>query len=383
MGDYLVDDRLVRFDKRARIGDCPDARVVFPGAALSVARAGSDLMLRGRSLAEGKGWRMSLGNIEVCLENVPLPTKARTTGSMFDGRFLATALIVVGIGSWMDAAEHWITRQPVTHTMHRGDVLKRLTLRVQDTATQQRTAGVQPTKDWIQTNAVRDSRLADGPRHAADDRISRTGYYQWYRRIVPSDSMARDANDRLLFDPKDVAARRIVARAAYNADHFDMAAWHYQILLDLDPMDGGLLTQMAMAERRRGHHQNEIALYRRILTTNGESTQALQGLTTALARMGHLDDAAMVLDHLEMIAPTDPYTELSAATIASIAGEKTTALQALDRAISTRSHLRPALQIELRRDIALDPAFAALRKDNRLRAVLRRHLGAAAPRPMR
>jgi Flp pilus assembly protein TadD len=382
MGDYVVEDRVLRVRGLTRIGDCAGAQVVFPGTTLGIVRSGKNYRLRGHTLEEGERWRIGLGNIDVFLDNVPRFRTRTSMRSMVDLRFFATAIVVVAIGSWMDSVEMWIDRQPVEHAMHGGDSLKRLMLRVQETAAQRRTAAVTPRSDGTSTPA-RVQAIADGPRHTPDDAISRTAYFRWYRRIVPNDSLAHDAGDRLVVDPSDASARRIIALAAYNADRFDTAAWHYQILLDGDPMDRGLLMRMAMAERRRGHHRNEIGLYRRILNRSGDDPAALRGLATALARMGRLDAAAEVLDHVEVAAPRDPYTDLTAATIAAIDGRNQDAIQALDRAVATRAQLRPEMQIELRRDIALDPAFASLRKDKRLRAVLRRHLSAAAPPPMR
>ena len=37
--------------------------------------------------------------------------------------------------------------------------------------------------------------------------------------------------------------------------------------------------------------------------------------------------------------------------------------------------------VELRRDLAIDPMLSSLRKDRRMIAILRKHLGAGAPRP--
>ncbi len=383
MGDYVVEDRLLRVRGVTQIGDCSDAKVAFPGATLGVIRSGRNYHLRGQTLREGDRWQMSLGTVDVLLENVARTRSRSTIQSVVDVRFLATALVVVAVGSWVDSVETWVDRQPLAYTVHGGDGLKRLMLRIHGGEVERRTAGVSPSGQGNSDGTSRSQTIADGPRHAPDDQVSRTAYHRWYRKVVPRDPLAADANDRLLMDSDDVYARRIVARAAYNADRFDTAAWHYRILLDSDPMDRGLLIRMAKAERRRGYHRNEISMYRRILERNGSDPLALHGLSTGLARMGRIDEAVMVLDHLEMVSPTDPFTELTTATVSALAGETREALQALERAISARAQLGPEQQIELRRDIAIDPAFASLRKDKRLRGVLRRHLTAAAPRPIR
>ena len=64
-------------------------------------------------------------------------------------------------------------------------------------------------------------------------------------------------------------------------------------------------------------------------------------------------------------------------------GREAEAIEALEDGFAARAQLSKELQIEMRRDIALDPAFKAMRSDWRLRAMLLRHLGAAAPRAVR
>lgn len=382
MGDYVVEDRVLRFRGMAQIGDALDARVAFPGATISILKVGDVYRLRGRNLEEGEELRLTLGQVDIWVSHNPQFRAVSASHSLIDRRFIGVAALMVAVGSWFDAAEAWIAHQPATQTTHAGSALKRLVTRVQEPAPRQRVAAVRARRD-ARGRVEHVQRIADGPRHMADDRQTRTGFYRWYRSAIPADPLARAASERLAVDETDGAARRTLANAAYNADRFESAAWHYQMLTWADQADGGALLGLARAQRRRGHHASEIQVYQRILTAWRDHSGALGGLATALGRMGRLDEAASTLEQLEIVAPEDPYTDVALATVAAIEGRNVDALEALDRAVRDRGRLPPDLQIELRRDLALDPAFASLRKDKRLRGILRRHLGAAAPRTVR
>jgi tetratricopeptide (TPR) repeat protein len=382
MGDYVVEDRLLRFRGVAWIGDCLNAHVAFPGASIPVVRVGEVYRLRGRTLEEGEELRITLGKVDVWVRHHARFRGPSGSSPFIDTRFLAVAALMVAVGSWVDAAEAWIAHQPATETSHGGAALKRLVERVREPVARQQVAAVRVRRD-ARGRVEHVQRIADGPRHLPDDSASRTAFYRWYRSVVPADPMARAASERLAVDVTDGVARRTLANAAYNADRFESAAWHYQMLTWADQVDGGALLGLARSQRRRGRHASEIQVYRRILATWEDHPGALAGLTTALGRMGRLDEAAATLEQLQTVAPEDPYTEMTAATLAALEGRNVDALDALDRAVLSRGQLAPDQQIELRRDLALDPGFASLRKDKRLRALLRRHLGAAAPRPVR
>jgi tetratricopeptide (TPR) repeat protein len=240
-------------------------------------------------------------------------------------------------------------------------------------------AAVSPWGEYS-TGGFGSNAVGDGPRHLNDDGNSGTGYYRWFRTAVPTDPLAIDANEQLVRNPLDAAARRVVARAAYNADHFQLAAWHYSALVERFPEDSGVRLRLAWAERRQGNHRREIELYREVLSQHPEQPYALGGLSMALARIGELDEAHAMKDRLEVAAPTHPYTELTSGVLEATQGNELEAVECLRRAIIDREQFDRELQVELRRDISTDPALAPLRSDWRLRAMLRRHLGAAAPR---
>ena len=96
-----------------------------------------------------------------------------------------------------------------------------------------------------------------------------------------------------------------------------------------------------------------------------------------------MDEAQDILDGLHVSAPSHPYTDVTSAVVEALRGDDSDAVRSLRRALVRRDLLDEELQVELRRDIATDPAFSGLRTQWRLRAMLRRHLGAASPQGIR
>jgi hypothetical protein len=74
---------------------------------------------------------------------------------------------------------------------------------------------------------------------------------------------------------------------------------------------------------------------------------------------------------------------VTAAFVEASSGQSVRAVTSLSRAVAAREALDKELQFELRRDMAIDPMFAGLRAERTLLGMLRRHLGAAAPRNTR
>ena len=141
--------------------------------------------------------------------------------------------------------------------------------------------------------------------------------------------------------------------------------------------------RLAWALRRQGKHSLELGKYQSILTEHPAHLLALSGTATSLARMGRLGEARDTFDALQILAPVHPLTETTAATLEAIQGRDDLAIESLSRAVVGQEHLDTELQIEFRQDLALDPALARVRKSTRLRSMLRRTLGAAAPRSYR
>lgn len=379
----VVEDAVLPLRRTLRIGDDPSARVAFPGADVVVVRAGERLLVRGRALEEGEALELSLGPVEVTVEHTLRGQTPAEWRSAFDVRFLGVVALVTAIGTWLDAAEAWWERDPLA--WGRGPVAAQIEQdRAQGEASVQRTALAGAAGDDAhELTPEADEDQAQGPRHLPDDLHTGTSWHGWYRRAVPQDDQALGAYLRLRENPSDPAAHRVVAQAAYDADEYDVAVWHYRWLVQQDPSDRTLMVRLARAEKRRGRHAREAELYRQVLEVDPTNADALGGLAVALARMGRLDEAVNLVDELQATAPNAPFTDMTVALLAAMQGQEREALAALDRAVAARGQLTDELQLELRRDLALDPVLADLRKDKRLRATLHRHLGAAAPTPVR
>jgi tetratricopeptide (TPR) repeat protein len=380
----VVEDRVVEVERLVRIGEAQGAVIPFPGADIAVVRMGDRLAVRGRTLEEGEELELFLGPVEVHIEHTVRARLPPEWAGLWDRRFLAAALLVVAAGTWIDAAEAWLDRQPPESVV--------AVTRVRDLVRavgEERTSGgsravAMPAAPAAEPPPAPPAELADGPRHEDDDRLTRMGWAAWYRQLVPDDDdQLYEAQDRFAEDLEDAWARRVLARWAYDHDDPDQAAWHYAWLVQRYPDDSALRLRLARAEQRRGHHQSEIGHYDAILERDPAHAEARAGLAVALARMNRLDEAATALDQLQYVAPESPTTELTVAQLAAMAGQDRRALEALERAFSTRSALSDEGQLELRRTLALDPVFASLRRDPRLRSLIYRHLGAAGVRPMR
>jgi len=371
----VVEARVFRVKGPVVFGGGPDAKLKFPGPAVVVRRQGSDIEVLGRFLSEGETVTIDAGSVEVEFMHTPSIRRHVSMSGGIDRGFLAVAVVMVLAGGWIDAAHDWImtrssslsiTPPPVPSS---ADVLPAMALpNVSGERASVRSAGAGPS---------------DGPGHVGDDRITGIGYNRWFKAVVPTDPNAVQADRRLEVSPDDVEARRIVARAAYNAGLFYLSSWHYQQVIDRHPDDFHARLRLAWSERRQGHHQEEMMLYGEILAEQPDNPLALGGLAMAMARLGHVEAAQDALDDLYVAAPDHPYVDLTAAVLESIQGQTDASLLSLRRSVERRELLGEELQIELRRDIATDPVFSALRSSWRLRAMLRRNLGAASPRGAR
>ena len=115
---------------------------------------------------------------------------------------------------------------------------------------------------------------------------------------------------------------------------------------------------MAWAKRRAGHHSSEMDLYKEILNDQPGHPLALGGLSMCSARLGRMDAAQDLLDTLHVLAPSHPYTDLTSAVVEALRGDERDAIRSLRRVMQNRDLFDEELQVELRRDIATDPAFS-------------------------
>jgi len=380
--EQVIEHRVLPLTGGLVLGDSPDAKVVFPYPAFRVERENHCFRVLGAELAEGDDFTIEAETFEVVLTHTPAAWRQWRSQLQVDPRFFAITLVMVLSGGWIDAADEWLGRQPwvakdwlATQTWHEPDGARQAegapeAALVRVTAESYGRAGSQVQR-------------ADGPQHLNDDRVTGVGYHRWFKRVVPNDPNALQADLRLEMDPDDIEARRIVGRAAYNQSRFALASWHYGEILERYPDDHHARLRLAWAERRQGHHQTEYALYSEILSTLPAHVLALGGSSMAAARLGRFVEAQRLLEVLHVVAPTHPYTDLTSAVLESARGQDQEALRSLRRTVERRDLLDEELQVELRRDIATDPSFSALRSHWRLRALLRRHFAAASPQGTR
>jgi thioredoxin-like negative regulator of GroEL len=385
-----VADTVLQVRHAVRIGEAPNASIPFPGADIAVVRVGRDLAVRGRRLADGQGIGVSLGPVRVWMEHTQRARVPHRWREQVDLRFLATVLLVTVSGLWVDTldgaitarADHGFLAQQVHQLQLRG-VIPSLE-GSPDHGAGGRTAAVSSTgEDELEARA---RVLREGPEASSDDARSGVAYYAWYRSAVPdsihSSSLARERLDE---NPTDHGAHDLLARAAYDADRYELAAAHFRWLVERGArgMDGGerdLLWRLARTERRLGRHAKELEAYERILELHPDDPWASSGQAMVMARLGRFDEASALIAQASAHAPQLRYLDVYAAVVAAEQGSERQAVELLERVVAERERLAPELQVELRRDIALDPAFASLRTSDRFRVMLARHLGAAAPR---
>jgi len=375
----VVEDRVLAVRDRLVVGDWPGAAIGFPGASIQVSRAGGHLRVLGRRLGEGESVHLELGDVGVTMTHTePLEIRPRATPTI-DHRFLGAAVLMVGIGTWIDAAESWIDRMPANKRPIASTVMRDVVEAARYTPSSEIRAS-RPFSPLESTKTSVPAGVGEGPKHRNDDHKTGVGYHRWYRNMIPADGSAFTANEQLEKNPNDAEARRVVARAAYHAGRFGLSAWHYRNILAQYPHDTSARLRLAWSARRQGLHGQELHQYQHILDEQPQNILALGGAATALTRLGRFSEARDTMDALQILAPTSAVTESSGAIIEGIHGEQERAIASLRRALDSREQLAPELQLELRQDIAVDPAFAAMRADWRLRSMLRRSLGAAAPR---
>ncbi|MED5373503.1 MAG: tetratricopeptide repeat protein [Myxococcota bacterium] len=380
--DLLVEDKVVRVRDQVKIGDCQDAAVTFPGASVSVMRCGSELLVRGRTLLRGERTGFSLGQVKVELEHLS-KMRLRPAGPVpLDLRFLLLALGVTTGGMWADWVAATYQSPPPGRLSAWVAGIDQVLPRGQERERREQVASVRPGD----APELLPLPQAQGDARAAvnDDQVSGIGYYRWYRAQVPSSLEAELARLRLDQDPSDTENRARVARGAYDNEDFSQALAHYRVLLEEHPGNTRYLWGRSQAEKRLGQHRAELATYRELLEKDPDNVGALGSGAVALARLGDFDAAEdWMRQALAAAGPVDPQLRMYEAMLLALQGRDSEALAAIEEAIVHREALPDGLQLELNRDLAIDPALASLRARSELRTLLWRQYGAAAPRKLR
>ena len=208
-------------------------------------------------------------------------------------------------------------------------------------------------------------------------------YHPWYRGAVPSTLDAELARIRLQSDPGNQGQLALVARGSYEQDDWAGALSHYTALIDAEPDNAAWLHGQARSQKRLGFHRGEISTWIRVLELAPDDVHAMGNRAVAHARLGDYEAADYWLVRMRGADSDDPYLYVFEAMVSAIEGDDDTALVLLEQTIASRHELPDGLQVELRRDLALDPALGSLRGDDRLQRMLSRQYGADRPRRLR
>ena len=169
----------------------------------------------------------------------------------------------------------------------------------------------------------------------------------------------------------------------YEQDDWAGALSHYTALIDAEPDNAAWLHGQARSQKRLGFHRGEISTWIRVLELAPDDVHAMGNRAVAHARLGDYEAADYWLVRMRGADSDDPYLYVFEAMVSAIEGDDDTALVLLEQTIASRHELPDGLQVELRRDLALDPALGSLRGDDRLQRMLSRQYGADRPRRLR
>ena len=380
--DFIVEDRVLHVKDVLRIGESSDAIVHFPGAAVAVCRVGETLDIRGRRLAEGERTGFSLGQVHVELEHLAPLEVRRMTPPAIDARFLLVAMAVTTAGMWFDAVHSVVDSPPEGPVASWVEDAREVAPFLGDAGDDlARRAAVQPNGDiaYLPQVVIR----GEGREATNDDAVTGYGYYPWYRLEVPSTLQAELARLRLDEDPSDWTQHALIARGAYDNDNWRDALAHYQELVERQPEDTRWLFGVAQSQKRLGLHRMELETYARILELDETHVHALGNGAVAFARMGDYETAEAWLVDMRSAGSSDPYVAVYEGLVAASQGDEVTALEQLEGALTSREAMTDSQRVELRRDLAMDPALSQLRSNRVMRSMLWRHYGAASPRKKR
>lgn len=363
----LVEDRVLSVDGALRLGDAPGARVVFPGASVLVHRDGEVLDVRGRRLREGERTGLSLGAVGVELEHLESTRFRPRMRVPFDARFLMVVIGVTVGSMWVDLGAELLQRDGAASAAEGRSHEARLASSGERSPTMAKSEDAQP---------------GEGREAVPDDARTRWGYYAWYRAAAPPTVISTElARIQLARAPQDLQLRAQVARGAYENENYREALRHYALLSEQEPANARWLEGLALAQKRLGQHRAEIRTWDRLLHHAPDELHALGNLAIALARLGDYESAERELERLRPHLTRDAYLHVFFGIYEAIRGREVDAIAELEEAVSRRETLSEAQQVELLRDLSLDPVLRNLRSDARLRSMLYRHFGAAAPQP--
>jgi len=180
---------------------------------------------------------------------------------------------------------------------------------------------------------------------------------------------------RLRIDPDDPWAINTLGYYAYLAENRDLGEESFQKMIAMYPDDVAGYNNLALVYKRAGEYVKEEALYRKALELDPTDEHVLNNLAVNLAHQKRYGEAEQIMAALEERSPDDPYADLHRAKIYAAQGKRREAYRYLERALDGSRDLDTMHHIEFRQDIRLDPAFSALRAEDRFARLLREAYG--------
>ncbi len=210
------------------------------------------------------------------------------------------------------------------------------------------------------------------------------GVRDWLDAAPPEDKRVVDASVQrakrnVRIDPDDPAAIGLLAYYQYLQEDYVGAEKSFDRVIELEPEMSGGYNNKALIYKRLGQYGKEEGLYRLALAMDPDEPTALNNLAVCLAHQGRYSEALAIMDKLERLTPNDPYTWLHRSKILAARGDDDQSLAWLRKALQGSRKLDLMHHVEFRQDLRLDPAFARLRKDERLVHLLEEFYGADSP----
>lgn len=344
----VVERRNLEVRGAITLGEGPDSVLPFEGGRLVVAREGAALRCGGRRLTAGEQIEVNFDTVELTLRHVvSRPTlfgpHLEGVHPLFDRRALLLGALLVASLAWAQSAASWGDRP---------EAVDAVTLVTSD---------LPPSGEAPPLRG-----------HHRDPSEVGEIWYRWYRRVVPrGDAERARAQRRLDQRPEDADALLLLARNAANADEDAEARQLYLRLLTLRPDDHRSRRRLAWVEQRLGEAEAALQTLDAIPAEADEAREVAAMWALLLVRTGQTDAAERVLAPLD---PEHPLVAYAEAQLSLARGELEAAVDQLSTALLRLDRASPEDQVEIHRELALDPALAPLRSSARIRLLAARLL---------
>ena len=202
--------------------------------------------------------------------------------------------------------------------------------------------------------------------------------FGWYLNLMgrPQESLAEIVRARIV-DPMAPMWASDLGWQYWDGRQYDLAAEQARQALDLDPAFPWAYTLLGLVHGEQGRHAEAIAA---LLKASQGDPEMRGWLAQSYARAGNRDQALRVIAAIEQ--QPSPMLDFGLAAAYASLGDRTAALDRLERAYAARFSLMPWLR---RRDTGLQRPFAPFRSDARYQDLIRRmHLtdeGASSASP--